>query len=109
MSVDIASIVLTKSEEKFLRSLKSGKETVAVPPKRLISYGLVVPWSYEMERNRPVNVRYAISDDGRAYLKHLRDKRSDHRWTRWIAILSLAISVLALLLEFQDRGYLPLF
>ena len=43
---------------------------------------------------------------GYAALDEYRDLRSDRRWTRGLAVVALVISLFALLLELDDRGYL---
>lgn len=46
------------------------------------------------------------TDEGYAALDEYRDLRSDRRWTRGLAVVALVISLFALLLELDDRGYL---
>ena len=49
---------------------------------------------------------YVISDNGRRYLEYLKDQRNDRWWTRGLAIAAIVISLIALLLEMDDRGFL---
>ena len=52
---------------------------------------------------------YGITTAGIEYLEHTRRIRSDNRWTRGLAIAAILISLAALALEFNSRGYLDWF
>ena len=52
---------------------------------------------------------YGITQEGRCYFENRAKENSDRRWTRGLAIVAILISLLALLLEFDDRGFLDLF
>ena len=49
---------------------------------------------------------YVVTIDGRRYLEYLNDQRNDRRWTRGLAIAAILISLFALILEMDDRGFL---
>lgn len=47
-----------------------------------------------------------LTDKGKTYLETYRDFISERRWTRGLAIAAIVISLFALILELDDRGYL---
>ena len=47
-----------------------------------------------------------LTDKGKTYLEANRDMIYDRRWTRGLAIAAIVISLFALILELDDRGYL---
>ena len=67
----------------------------------LKSSGLVV---VQLEGDRPS--RLTLTDDGATYCERQRDAANERRWTRGLAVVALVISLFALLLELDDRGYL---
>lgn len=52
---------------------------------------------------------YGITQNGRCYFENRARENSERLWTRSLAIIAILISLLALLLEFDDRGYLDRF
>lgn len=50
--------------------------------------------------------RIKLTDSGLAYLESNKSLRKDQRWTRGLAIVAILISLVALILEFDSRGYL---
>ena len=46
-----------------------------------------------------------LTDAGMKYFEDDRTARSERRWTRGLAIAAIIISLAALLLEFESRGY----
>lgn len=51
--------------------------------------------------------KLSISRKGIALLDDTKGTRRDKRWTRGLAIAAIIISLIALMLEFEDRGLLP--
>lgn len=71
----------------------------------LEAFGLIAPY-------RGVNdqiVYIAITSEGRYYFEKQSAESSERRWTRGLAIVAILISLAALFLEFEDRGYFGFF
>ena len=62
---------------------------------------------YTSTYSEPKYDGYVISPEGRRFLVMDHARRMDAIWTRTLATLAILISLAALALEFQDRGWFP--
>ena len=53
-----------------------------------------------------VTSRIVLTANGKAYFEKRRDHFAERRWTRGLAIAAIIISLFALILELDDRGFL---
>lgn len=109
MKTDIVNIVLTKKEYRNLLRLKRGRTIEQVSFDQLRKLGFVDTEVTKWENGVAKEFKYRISPDGLRYIQHMRNVRSEQRWTRWLAIIAIAISLaslvvsaLALMLQFMD-------
>lgn len=57
----------------------------------------------------PATRRLFITDVGMRYFEDSADVLSERRWTRGLSIAAIIISLIALALEFDDRGFFDVF
>lgn len=98
---DPDSVFLTRDERRALRALKDGIQPKREIGNRLYRFNLVA-WHYK--ENDPRG-EYAIRPEGVAWLEHRSESRGDVHWTRVLSIAAILISLCALFLEFQGRGW----
>ena len=107
---DLPAITLSSANYRALVRLSRKKQTSKRPPDRLFQHGFVIELSGEPNENGyRETIAYCISESGMEYLRFWRRLSFDIRLNRFLAVAALLISLLALLLEFQDRGILPPF
>ena len=107
---DHPNITLSSANHRALVRLRRIKQTPNRPPERLFHYGFVIEITGEPNDNGYCEtIAYSISEAGLEYLRFWRRLSFDIRLNRFLAVAALLISLLALLLEFQDRGMLPAF
>lgn len=94
---DSSSVSLQSDATKFLRERKDFHTVL----RTLEALGHIrVTWT---DTNVPLRIH--LTDSGRAYLETSREVKSEQRWTRGLAIAALIISLAALALEIDGRGY----
>lgn len=107
---DHPNITLSYANYRALVRLSRIKQTPDRPPERLFYHGFVSEIAGEPNENGYCEIiAYSISEAGQEYLRFWRRLSFDIRLNRFLAVAALLISLLALLLEFQDRGILPPF
>ena len=98
--MNFEQIVLNRSELKQLcKAARKGKVPLA-KSQTLITKRL-------MDEEKTFNPGYApaptgfaeINDAGNAYLRYINRRMHEHRVTRWLSIIALAVSILALALQ----------
>lgn len=95
---DSSSVSLQSDATKSLRERKDFHTVL----RTLEALGHIrVAWT---DNNIPLRVY--LTDSGRAYLENSREIKAEQRWTRGLAIAALIISLAALALEIDGRGYL---
>lgn len=99
----IDEIFLSRAERVALYRVARGHTISFDMQRKLGLFGLVSLSSYHPNSDR---AQCQLTASGERYLDFLIDKRNDRRWTRGLAIVALVISLFALLLELDDRGYL---
>lgn len=105
---DESSLTLTASDRKLLRRLAKSLPVDRKSLSNLYSLGLAAE-VYESAPNAngyPVFSHVTITDKGRRYLQRRKEQAFDRWWTRGLSIFAIIISILALILEFQGRGWL---
>lgn len=106
MPADVSSITLIPEERRNLKKLKHG---TAIPDESAIALnhlGLSEP-IYGQEPDGSVSILgWKISADGLRWLRHHHDQNVDKFWNRFFTALAILISLAALLLEMDDRGFL---
>ena len=104
MSLDLNNY-LTPSEFRALRSVRRNLPITRPSARRLQLSGYianVVPCSFGL-------CRAEITITGMRYIHYRNERRRELLWTRWLAIFAVVISLFALLLELDDKGYLDQF
>lgn len=106
MSVDVHSVFLTRHERRTLNRLKRHKTIPNQDAESLRRLGLCSGTIIPNDAGGVDHIEYAISPDGLRYLDYLCDQTRERRWTRSLAIAAIIISLFALVLELDDRGFL---
>lgn len=101
--VDLESIHLTRDERIALCALKARKQIDRSVGFRLSLLSLA--YCTKPSAGEP----FAISADGERWLELDRTKRRDVRWSRGLSIAAIVISLAALILEIQSRGWFSVF
>lgn len=106
MSFNPAIVCPTPKEQRDLENLKHGRAISDDTAHRLYELGLCKPIQ-GIEPDGSVSITgWEISDNGLRWLHYDREQRSDRLWNRWLAIAAIVISLVALTLELNDRGFL---
>lgn len=100
--VDLEQIHLTKDEMRILRRVYDEKWVSLEDAQQLRYFGLV---RYE-DFDDKERVLCDITPKGVRYIEYCKDEKSDKLWERWLAIIAIIISLIALTLELDDRGML---
>ena len=101
--IDFTSFFLSDKEIAALKHASSGKGIDSEVASRLEGLGLLTIVLFKNNREK---AKCEINNSGVRYLDYLRHQRADKRWTRGLAIAAIIISLAALALELDDRGYL---
>lgn len=109
MEKELSKIILTKQEMNDLKLLKRKKKISDDSIRKLSAFSFVDRKPMGWNQGRSTGFDYSISADGLRYLEYRKDIRSERRWTRIFSIIAIVISLAALFLELQDRGYIPFF
>lgn len=106
MSIDISSITLTPVEKRNLKNLKRGKKIGEEAVSALYHLGLSEPIYEQVPDDSVSIIGWKVSANGLRWLHYDFKQRIDKFWSRFFAVLAILISLAALLLELDDRGFL---
>lgn len=96
LNTDIVNIVLTKEEYRNLLNLKKGRNLPDECIRQLRQFGFVDINVTKWEAGRAKEFHYTISQNGLRFIQHMKNVRSDQRWTRWLAVIAIIVSVASL-------------
>lgn len=100
MRMDFDTLVLSRSELKYLRKLMNGPirddDKTATKLAGLVSIGLVTRKPYQMP-DTPWTL--IITEDGKRYLGYLSRRKRETRFANTMSVLALCVSVVALIVS----------
>ena len=99
-NIDFNSISLTSRELKTLKKMKRGFHPDIDIGKHLNQIGFA-KWVFRGDSGY-----WKITANGERFLDYVQAHRRDRAWNRGLSIIAIIISLVALGLEFDDRGYL---
>ena len=98
--MDFEQIVLKRSELRQLQKAARKGNAPLDKCRALIKMRLMVEEQKFNSGYAPVSTGFAvITDPGNAYLRYIERRMHEHRATRWISVIALVISILALVLQ----------
>lgn len=99
-AMDFEHIVLKRSELRQLhKAAKTGKAPLE-ESRTLTKLKLMTEEKRFHSGYAPESTGFAeINDLGKAYLQYISRRTHEHRVTRWLSIIALAVSILALVLQ----------
>lgn len=104
---DVSSILLTKQNERLLKRISRKKLVDRRDANDLLRLGLV-DYAHESKPDQNGFLIFShviITDKGLRYLRWNKEKNKDKLWGRWLSIIAILISLAALALEIESRGW----